>query len=172
MVPRVVSPVDEKLETAAKSPSSPSILKTATSANTIKRKSAEPSPILLKPSPLPVCTPSPSSRQRTIRFYNRVTVLLIPSRHLYPKKMRASIWASTQEIRVNARRNAFEYAAEGWNWRTAVEEEDMYLAANGEHIHPAHVVPQVSSHRRRHHHAKRRESYNHGQEAAMPAWES
>ena len=99
--------------------------------------------------------PSPSSSNRArrrIRFYNKVTVMLIPSRHLYPKSMRQNIWGTMREIQDNARRNAIEFAAEGWDWRTAVEDDAMYLTADGERIHPAHVVVVPAQQHDYHHH--------------------
>lgn len=58
------------------------------------------------------------------------------------------MWASLQEITDNARRNTIEFSSDGWDWRTATEEEDMYIhPRTGGYVHPVHVnkvVPQVS----------------------------
>jgi len=90
-------------------------------------------------------SPSRSSSKLTtpyknrIRFYNKVSVVRIPSRDQYPESIRKSIWGSMKEISENARRNSIEFAAEGWDWRRATEDHDMYVAPNGERIHPIHV---------------------------------
>ena len=77
--------------------------------------------------------------KRRIRFYNKVTVVHIPSRFHYPELMRKSLWGTLKEITENARRNTIEFASEGWDWRAATEDEAMYVAPNGERIHPVHV---------------------------------
>ena len=44
------------------------------------------------------------------------------------------------EIKQNAQRNRREFAAEGWKWENAVEEDDMYLdKSSNERIHPCHL---------------------------------
>jgi hypothetical protein len=73
------------------------------------------------------------------RFYNKVAVVRIPSRYQYPESMKQSIWGSMKEINENARRNTIEFASEGWDWRRATEDDAMYIAPNGELVHPVHV---------------------------------
>jgi hypothetical protein len=84
-----------------------------------------------------------SPLKRRITFYNKVSVVHIPSRHHYPELMRKSIWGTMREISENARRNTIEFAAEGWDWRAATEDDAMYVAPNGERVHPAHVRRQI-----------------------------
>jgi hypothetical protein len=74
-----------------------------------------------------------------IHFYNKVQVVYIPSRDHYPESMKTSIWSNMAEIQRNARRNTIEFAAEGWDWRRACEDEAMYLSPQGERIHPVHI---------------------------------
>ena len=80
-----------------------------------------------------------SPLKRRITFYNKVSVVHIPSRHHYPELMRKSIWGTMREISDNARRNTLEFASEGWDWRAATEDDAMYVAPNGERVHPVHV---------------------------------
>jgi hypothetical protein len=74
-----------------------------------------------------------------IRFHNKVSVIRIPSREMYPESIKKNIWRTLQEISENARRNTIEFAADRWDWRRATEDEAMYVAPNGERIHPVHV---------------------------------
>jgi hypothetical protein len=80
-----------------------------------------------------------SPRRNGIRFDNQVIVRRIPSRFQYPEAIKKSIWTPMKKIRENAHRNSIEFAADGWDWRTALEDDDMYVAPNGERIHPVHV---------------------------------
>mmetsp|Transcript_26246 Transcript_26246/g.63950 ORF Transcript_26246/g.63950 Transcript_26246/m.63950 type:complete len:145 (+) Transcript_26246:2498-2932(+) len=73
-----------------------------------------------------------------IHFYNKVQVVYIPSRDHYPAAMKSTIWSNAAEIRLNARRNTIEFAAEGWDWRRCCEDEAMFLSPQGERIHPVH----------------------------------
>jgi hypothetical protein len=84
--------------------------------------------------------PLKHEKSTRIRFYSKVRVVHIPSRLHYPEPMRKCLWGSLQEISENARRNSFEFAAEGWNWRSATEDDDMHVTKTGERIHPAHIV--------------------------------
>ena len=77
-------------------------------------------------------------RETKIQFHGKVRVFFIPSRNCYPESIQNSMWSRTAEIKRNARRNAIEFAAEGWDWRRATEDEAMYLSPNGERIHPVH----------------------------------
>ena len=82
---------------------------------------------------------SRSNRRNRIRFHDMVSVMRIPSRYQYPKEMKRRIWSPMAEIRANAKRNSIEFAAEGWDWRQATEDDAMFVTANGDRIHPVHV---------------------------------
>lgn len=86
-------------------------------------------------------TPPPPLSTHKVSFFNKVQVLRIPSRNQYPEDMKKNLWASLSEITENAKRNSIEYTSEGWDWRTALEEKDMYRhPRTGEYVHPIHVA--------------------------------
>jgi hypothetical protein len=85
-------------------------------------------------------TPPPPVSTHKVSFFHKVQVLRIPSRKHYPEDMKKNLWASLSEITENAKRNSIEYTAEGWDWRTVLEEKDMYRhPRTGEYVHPIHV---------------------------------
>eukprot|EP00535_Pseudo-nitzschia_heimii_P009672 CAMPEP_0197190912 /NCGR_PEP_ID=MMETSP1423-20130617/22472_1 /TAXON_ID=476441 /ORGANISM="Pseudo-nitzschia heimii, Strain UNC1101" /LENGTH=250 /DNA_ID=CAMNT_0042643395 /DNA_START=108 /DNA_END=860 /DNA_ORIENTATION=- len=88
-----------------------------------------------------VSSDSRSSRStNNVRFHSKVLVMRIPSRRQYPESMRRHMWCSLSEIARSAHRNTIEFSSEGWNWRSAVEEESMYIhPKTGQRIHPVHV---------------------------------
>lgn len=78
--------------------------------------------------------------RRRVQFASSVSVWEIPSRHSYPEDIKHALWNSRKQIRRAASRNSFEYAWEGHNWRTAVEEEHFLPLHGGRQwIHPAHL---------------------------------
>lgn len=80
-------------------------------------------------------------QQRRVEFFPKVLVVAIPSRHLYPKSIHRACWTPMDELTRQAKRNTLEYQYDGWDWRTATEEHEMYIhKQTGEHIHPVHVV--------------------------------
>ncbi len=79
---------------------------------------------------------SPISRQRRIRFYQKVAVHCIPARHHYPPETKERIWNNMTEIREMVRRNTVEFASEGYDWRKAAEDDAMLLTPDGERVHP------------------------------------
>ena len=94
--------------------------------------------------------PSPSSgskrrtrkQRRAVLFHEQVQVVPIPMRHEYSSRVQQKLWSNCLEIKQNAARNALEYDSEGWDYRTALEEENMYTCSvTGEKIHPVHVDP-------------------------------
>lgn len=84
---------------------------------------------------------SASSKNPRITFNTEVKVVPIPMRNEYSDRVKQRLWTKPEELHRNAQRNAFEFASEGWNWREAFEDENMYRdSISGEMIHPAHCV--------------------------------
>ena len=72
-------------------------------------------------------------------LHNDVTVVPIPERTEY-NLIRERIWSSGTELYQNAARNTIEFAAEGFNWRNAAEDEHFVKGPAGERIHPVHYL--------------------------------
>jgi hypothetical protein len=90
----------------------------------------------------------PYESNHSVRFHSKVSVVRIPSREHYPEAMKRTMWSSMQEISINARRNTLEFSSEGWDWRTATEEQDMYIhPETGDYVHPVHVKKRSTSRR-------------------------
>jgi len=86
----------------------------------------------------------PSKKRRRKRnrvaLNESVLVIPIPSRFDYSNQARERIWSSSAEICANAARNSVEFASEGLNWRTVIEDEHMMVhKSSGELIHPIHI---------------------------------
>jgi hypothetical protein len=89
-------------------------------------------------------TSSEGSRPRRLTFNEEVSVCPIPKRDEYSKRIREWLWASPEEMMLNAHRNSVEFAAEGWDWRTVMEDENMYRCVEtNELIHPIHIEQQL-----------------------------
>jgi hypothetical protein len=88
--------------------------------------------------------PSGKSRPRRpvcVRFDPSVTVVPIPSHRSCDRRMHSRLHATKDEMSTGIARNTLEFTHEGWDWRNAIEEVDMYVRkASGELVHPAHVV--------------------------------
>ncbi len=81
-----------------------------------------------------------SSAVRKLKFKEQVDVCLIPKKEEYSKRIRCHMWHSPEEMALNAHRNTIEFAAEGWDWRNVMEDENMYRClATNELIHPVHI---------------------------------
>jgi len=75
-----------------------------------------------------------------VAFNENVSVMMIPTRNDYSSRVRGYLWYETSDLRKNVFRNAYEFAAEGNDWRRVVEEDDMYISGKtGELIHPVHI---------------------------------
>lgn len=77
---------------------------------------------------------------RHVHFDSDVTVVSIPTRYEYSQRMRQLLWNSPDNMRIDIVRNTIEFTADGWDWESAVEEEDHhYNALTHEYIHPVHL---------------------------------
>jgi hypothetical protein len=77
--------------------------------------------------------------RKKICFNDTVEVAHIPMRSEYSDRVRSRIWSNRYEIHENAQRNQIEFQAEGWDWRSTVEDEGMFVCtSSGELIHPIH----------------------------------
>ena len=87
--------------------------------------------------------PEMCTQTRKIFFSDHVSVLLIPMRNEYSSWTKKRLWNNRFETNANIARNTVEFAAEGWNWRMATEDEGMYKdAVSGALIHPVHCTLQ------------------------------
>lgn len=96
----------------------------------------------LASSPSSVSSSSLSQKSAGVSFNTEVKVVPIPMRDEYSKRVKERLWTNSEDLHLNAQRNAYEFAAEGWDWRTALEDENMYRdSASGALIHPVHCMP-------------------------------
>jgi len=78
-------------------------------------------------------------KKKSVSFRDEVCVVPIPRRADYSSRFTKQLWCPVQELVENAHRNTIEFAAEGWNWRTVLEDDDMFICTvTGERIHPCH----------------------------------
>jgi hypothetical protein len=78
--------------------------------------------------------------RRKVGFASTVSVMEIPGRLDYSEQVRHSYWADKRETSMMTERNMIEFAAEGWDWKNAADDEHM-LIINGEAVHPVHSNP-------------------------------
>jgi hypothetical protein len=86
-----------------------------------------------------------------VTFHNMVEVHLIPHKSMYSQEARKNLWNDPDDICRNALRNSVEFAAENFDWRQAVEDENFIMSpSTGSRIHPAHLhwLDYVSAQRR------------------------
>merc|ERR1711915_1119995 len=78
---------------------------------------------------------------RHVIFNDDVSVIDIPMRNEYSKRVQSCMWNSLSDLQKNVQRNTEEFAAEGWNWETVLEDDGMYIdASSGELVHPVHCT--------------------------------
>mmetsp|Transcript_11274 Transcript_11274/g.17251 ORF Transcript_11274/g.17251 Transcript_11274/m.17251 type:complete len:199 (+) Transcript_11274:30-626(+) len=94
-------------------------------------------PLAAKPKSLDSL--SETNPKRRLTFDEEVVVIPIPTRDEYSDRIRERMWSSKMELQQNAHRNALEFAAEGWDWRTVAEDDQMLRCESGEKIHPIHI---------------------------------
>jgi hypothetical protein len=84
--------------------------------------------------------PSETKRRSVVTLHSKVSVIPIPARDEYSPRARESMWSSFTEMARNIARNSIEFASEGWNWRSVIEDDDMLVHdVSGELIHPIHI---------------------------------
>jgi hypothetical protein len=66
-----------------------------------------------------------------------IAVKEIPSHTEYDFDTWLRMWDMPETVKKERRRNALEFAADDCDWRQATEEEEMFLAKDGSHVHPA-----------------------------------
>ena len=78
-----------------------------------------------------------TDRKRLVRFNDVVTEKEIASHKKYSNRIKRQLWSDPEEIQENAYRNQIEFQAEGMNWQSVLENEEMYVdPKTGELIHP------------------------------------
>ena len=85
-----------------------------------------------------------ASRKRPpVSFNEDVLICPIPKKEEYSKRIKERIWASHEELMLNAHRNSIEFASENWDWRRTPDDDQMYRCiATNELIHPVHIHSQ------------------------------
>ena len=77
---------------------------------------------------------------RSVRFAPTVQVHPIPKHSAFSRRIRETVWTSSQEMEENVARNCIEFAAEDWDWQQVLEDQDM-IVYHGELVHPIHFAP-------------------------------
>ncbi|KAL9179970.1 hypothetical protein ACHAXT_007940, partial [Thalassiosira profunda] len=79
--------------------------------------------------------------KRQVSFDESVVVVPIPMRSEFSDRIRTKLWSDAVEMceSIGKKRNLVEFAAEGYEWRGACNEDEMYMCGvTGELIHPVH----------------------------------
>ena len=66
------------------------------------------------------------SRKRSVHFNPTVSIIPIPSRSSYTPYTKSKLYISKHDLMCNAQRNHREFVYENFDWRNAVEEDEMY----------------------------------------------
>lgn len=78
-----------------------------------------------------------TNRKRLVRFNSIVTEKRIASHKKYSDRMKRALWSNSEESKDNAYRNRIEFQAEGMDWQSVLENDEMYIdVITGELIHP------------------------------------
>jgi len=84
--------------------------------------------------------PRESKLKKGVNFQETVTVVPIPMRSEYSRRIRTKLWSDQLEMSQNAERNLVEFAAENYDWRSVCHERHMYFCKDTkEFIHPVHL---------------------------------
>jgi len=78
--------------------------------------------------------------KRRVSLHKNVAIMPIPMRTEYSPLIRKGLWNSASELYQNAVRNTIEFAAEGFEWRNAVDDSRMIELPHGERVHPIHYM--------------------------------
>jgi len=93
-------------------------------------------------------TPPPRTRS-SVHFHPTVSIIPIPSRTSYTSYTKSKLYISKQDLMCNAQRNHREFVYENFDWRNAVEEDEMYspplqhhsmTSGRGVLVHPANFA--------------------------------
>jgi len=91
-----------------------------------------------------ILEPDPTlKRRRSVHFNHKVSIVPIPSRASYTPYTQSRLFIGNKEMIRNAQRNEREFVYEGFDWRNAVEEDQMYSSLRmdaDELVHPANYV--------------------------------
>lgn len=77
--------------------------------------------------------------KKAVHFAPMVQVHAIDPHSKYSNRLRATLWTSATEMEENVARNCIEFAAEDWDWRHVLEDQDMVIY-HGELVHPVHFL--------------------------------
>jgi hypothetical protein len=59
---------------------------------------------------------------------------------MYPEQVKKHLWNDLEEVSKNAVRNLIEFAAENFDWKQAVEDNQFLISpSSGKKVHPAHL---------------------------------
>lgn len=86
---------------------------------------------------------APCPTPRTVCFEDSVTAISIPTRTAYSPRVQKAYWGNRTDNIFSARRNAIEFEAEGRDWHSVTEENEMLAGPNDELIHPIHLLHQM-----------------------------
>jgi hypothetical protein len=70
-----------------------------------------------------------------VQFATLAEAIEIPHFSQYSREQKDQMWNDRQAIRLLAKKNTVEYEWEGWDWKTAVE-EDQFIRLGGHLVHP------------------------------------